>query len=123
MVSRCRFITSSYWSRCLRVSKLRASTDFCAASMRFETIFDSMATPFSIPRRCMSALTLSPAKMRIRSSSSERKKREEPGSPWRPARPRNWLSMRRDSWRSVPRMCRPPKETTSLCSFSTKGLM
>src|SRR5918912_1226700 len=32
MVSRCRFITSSYWRRCLRVSKLRASTDFCAAA-------------------------------------------------------------------------------------------
>ena len=33
--------------------------------------------------------------MRIRSSSSDRKKREAPGSPWRPARPRSWLSMRR----------------------------
>ena len=32
----------------------------------------------------------------------------EPGSPWRPERPRSWLSMRRDSWRSVPMMCRPP---------------
>jgi len=29
------------------------------------------------------------------------------GSPWRPERPRSWLSMRRDSWRSVPMMCRP----------------
>lgn len=26
-----------------------------------------------------------------------------PGSPWRPERPRSWLSMRRDSCRSVPR--------------------
>jgi hypothetical protein len=25
--------------------------------------------------------------------------------------------MRRDSWRSVPTMCRPPAATTSLCSF------
>ena len=25
-----------------------------------------------------------------------------PGSPWRPERPRSWLSMRRASWRSVP---------------------
>src|SRR5467141_4114233 len=77
MVSRCLFMTSSYSSRCLRVSKLRPSTDFCAAAIRFETIFDSMATPFSMPRRCMSALTLSPAKMRIRSSSSERKNRDD----------------------------------------------
>jgi len=28
---------------------------------------------------------------------------------------RNWLSMRRASWRSVPRMCSPPSATTSSC--------
>ena len=33
---------------------------------------------------------------------ADRKKRDSPGSPWRPERPRSWLSMRRDSWRSVP---------------------
>ena len=42
------------------------------------------------------------------SSSKETKKRELPGSPWRPERPRSWLSMRRASCRSVPMMCRPP---------------
>ena len=31
-----------------------------------------------------------------------------PGSPWRPERPRSWLSIRRLSCRSVPMMCRPP---------------
>ena len=41
---------------------------------------------FSLPNR------------RIRSSCMEMKNWEEPGSPWRPARPRSWLSMRRDSW-------------------------
>ena len=41
-------------------------------------------------------------KMRIRSSCSDRKNLEAPGSPWRPERPRSWLSMRRLSWRSVP---------------------
>ena len=30
-----------------------------------------------------------------------------PGSPWRPERPRSWRSMRRDSCRSVPMICRP----------------
>ena len=54
----------------------------------------------------------SPANRRIRSSSAERKKRVSPGSPWRPERPRSWLSMRRDSWRSVPRMKRPPASST-----------
>ena len=45
-----------------------------------------------------------------------KKNRDEPGSPWRPARPRSWLSMRRASCRSVPRMCKPPSATTSSCS-------
>jgi hypothetical protein len=43
-----------------------------SASIRLLTIFDSMATPSSIPSRCMIALTRSPANIRIRSSSSER---------------------------------------------------
>ena len=38
-----------------------------------------MGTPSVMPRRYISALTRSPPKMRSRSSSSERKKREEPG--------------------------------------------
>ena len=76
----------------------------------------SMGTPSSMPRRWSRVLTHSRAKMRMRSSSRERKKREAPGSPWRPARPRSWLSTRRDSWRSVPRMCRPPASTTDSCS-------
>ena len=33
--------------------------------------------------------------MRIRSSCSDRKNFERPGSPWRPERPLSWLSMRR----------------------------
>ena len=35
-----------------------------------------------------------------------------------PARPRSWLSIRRASWRSVPKMCRPPTAVTSSCSLS-----
>ena len=42
--------------------------------------------------------------------------RLSPGSPWRPERPRSWLSIRRDSWRSVPMMNRPPASST--CSRS-----
>ena len=34
--------------------------------------------------------------MRIRSSSSDRKNLDRPGSPWRPERPRSWLSIRRE---------------------------
>ena len=59
-----------------------------------------------------------PPKRRISSSSSETKKRDEPGSPWRPARPRSWLSMRRASWRSVPSTCSPPSSRTRRASRS-----
>ena len=72
MVSRCLFITSSYSSRCLRDSKFCASTAFCAASMRLEIRRDSMGTPSSMPSLCMMLEMRSPAKMRSRSSSSER---------------------------------------------------
>ena len=60
---------------------------------------DSMGTPSVMPRRYIRALTRSPPNTRIRSSSSERKKREEPGSPWRPARPRKLVV---DAARFVP---------------------
>jgi hypothetical protein len=82
----------------------------------------SMGTSSSIPSRSIRPVMRSAPKMRIRSSSSDRKKCELPGSPWRPARPRSWLSMRRDSWRSVPRMCKPPAASTSRRSASHWGL-
>ncbi len=77
--------------------------------MRLEISFDSIGTPSVMPSRNISGFTFSPPKIRIKSSSSDRKNRDEPGSPWRPARPRNWLSMRRASCRSVPGMCKLPK--------------
>mmetsp|Transcript_38121 Transcript_38121/g.107714 ORF Transcript_38121/g.107714 Transcript_38121/m.107714 type:complete len:211 (+) Transcript_38121:765-1397(+) len=67
-------------------------------------------------------LMRSPPKMRKRLSSRLRKYRVEPGSPWRPARPRSWLSMRRDSWRSVPTTCRPPSSTTFFFSSLVTAL-
>src|SRR5262249_40522442 len=81
---------------------------FWAAVIRRLTMALSMASPSFIPSRWSTADTHSPAKIRIRSSSSDRKNRLEPGSPCRPARPRSWLSMRRAPCRSVPRMCSPP---------------
>ena len=48
------------------------------------------------------------------------KKQESPGSPWRPARPRNWLSILRDSCRFVPRTSKPPRPIT--CSRSRSSL-
>ena len=99
------------------MSKLRASTLRWAFSMERVTILASMASPSGILSERITACRRSPAKILSSGSSKDRKKREEPGSPWRAARPRSWLSMRRDSWRSEPMMCRPPAATTSLCSF------
>ena len=52
---------------------------------------------------------------------SDRKNLEAPGSPWRPERPRSWLSMRRLSWRSVPMIKRPPAPATASCSRGHLG--
>ena len=76
--------------------------------MALETIGETIASPSSMPRRCMIELRRSLAKIRIKSSSRLRKNLDSPESPWRPERPRNWLSIRRDSWRSVPTTYRPP---------------
>jgi hypothetical protein len=68
----------------------------------------SSSCPSSRPTFSMT-LTIGPEpNKRMRSSSREMKKWEEPGSPWRAQRPRNWRSMRRASWRSVPMTWRPP---------------
>ena len=61
------------------MSKLRSSTFFWAPSIRRLTILLSMASPSCIPSRVSTAETHSPANLRIRSSSSDRKKRDEPG--------------------------------------------
>ena len=96
------FITLSYLSMFLRMSKLRAST-FCCAFSSALLIHGWMIASSSLrPSFCSMPSSLFDPKMRIRSSSSDRKNFERPGSPWRPERPRSWLSMRRDSWRSVP---------------------
>src|SRR5579883_2536909 len=57
-------------------------------------------------------------KMRMRSSSRETKNLEAPGSPWRPERPRNWLSIRRLSCRSLPITKRPPALITTCFAAS-----
>ena len=54
------------------MSKLRSSTFFWAASTRRDTMPLSMAWSSSMPRRVSMLATHSPAKMRIRSSCSDR---------------------------------------------------
>src|ERR1041384_3297864 len=65
MTSRCLFMTSSYSSRCLRISKLCASTFFCAFSMARVTRPCSIGTPSSMPSRSMMPWMRSAPKMRI----------------------------------------------------------
>ena len=66
------------------MSKLRASTFFCAFSITRVSRRFSIASPSSTPTRSHQSFTRSDSKMRSRSSSSERKNWLEPGSPWRP---------------------------------------
>ena len=72
-----------------------------------------ITSPSSWPKRSITRMILSELNKRIRSSSNDTKNWEEPGSPWRPARPLNWRSTRRESWRSVPIMAKPPAARTS----------
>ena len=102
MTLRWSFITSSNFSRFLRMSKLRASTFCCAFSSALLIQGWTIASSSLRPSFCSMPSMRSEPKMRIRSSCSDRKNFEWPGSPWRPERPRSWLSMRRLSWRSVP---------------------
>ncbi|GBU22696.1 hypothetical protein R80B4_02608 [Fibrobacteres bacterium R8-0-B4] len=98
------------------MSKLRPSTRFWAPAIELETHGWLIASPSGVPSLSITILILSAPNMRIRSSSIDRKNFDDPGSPWRPAPPRSWLSMRRLSWRSVPMMCRPPRLSTLSCS-------
>ncbi|KTF05590.1 hypothetical protein MGSAQ_002916 [marine sediment metagenome] len=73
--------TSSYFNRFLRASKSRLSTLPCAFSIDFDTILCSMASSSLRPMARIILTTRSPAKIRIKSSSSDKKKRDIPGSP------------------------------------------
>src|SRR5204863_27265 len=83
-------------------AKLCCSTRFWACPMERLSKGCSSSWPSSRPIFSMYLTIRSEPNSRIKSSSSEMKKCEEPGSPWRAQRPRNWRSMRRASWRSVP---------------------
>ena len=58
-------------------------------AMRRLTMPLSIRSPCLRPSFSISGFTQSRAKMRIRSSSKHRKNFVEPGSPWRPQRPRS----------------------------------
>ena len=109
-------MTLSNFRMFLRMSKLRASTFCCAFSSALLIQGWTIASSSLRPSLVSMPSSLSEPKMRIRSSSSDRKNLERPGSPWRPERPRSWLSMRRLSWRSVPSTNSPP--AFSAFSFS-----
>ena len=72
MTSRWRFITSSYFSTFLRISKLRASTWLCALWIARLTILDSSGTSSGIPARDSRFSAMPELNSRIRSSVSER---------------------------------------------------
>ena len=71
MTLRWSFITSSYLRICLRMSKLRASTFFCAFSSDLFIQGCVIASPSCRPSVCSMLSMRSEPKMRIRSSSSD----------------------------------------------------
>jgi hypothetical protein len=83
------------------MSKFCPSTLACAPLEDLLTHGWTMASPSFIPSLPSTESSRSDPKMRMRSSSSDRKNEDRPGSPCRPDRPRSWLSMRRLSCRSV----------------------
>ena len=72
MTLRWSFITSSYLRICLRMSKLRASTFFCAISSDLFIHGWVIASPSCRPSVFKTLSMRSEPKMRIRSSSSDR---------------------------------------------------
>mmetsp|Transcript_61217 Transcript_61217/g.120104 ORF Transcript_61217/g.120104 Transcript_61217/m.120104 type:complete len:328 (-) Transcript_61217:1152-2135(-) len=80
------------------------------------TIFASSGTSSETRKLSSTFVILSAPNVLSMGSSRLRKKRLLPGSPWRPERPRSWLSMRLDSCLSVPTTYKPPNFRTS--SFS-----
>src|SRR3989304_1835958 len=79
MTVRCLFITSSYSSRCFRMSKLWASTFFWAFSTALLMRLCSIGSPSSIPSFDMIGAIRSDPKIRSRASSRGREKRHLPG--------------------------------------------
>ena len=89
--------------------EVAASTFCCAFSSALLIQGWTIASPSLRPRRCsMPSMRSEPKIGASGRRRGYRKNLERPGSPWRPERPRSWLSMRRLSCRSVPMMNRPP---------------
>ena len=72
MTVRCRFITSSYFSTFLRISKFCCSTWVCADLIARETNLGSIGTSSGMLSRVIIVSTVPPLKRLIRSSPSER---------------------------------------------------
>ena len=72
MTMRCVFMTSSYLRTFFRATKFCSSTFFCAPSIWFERIFDSIGWSSGILKRFMMLWIRSPANRRTRSSWPER---------------------------------------------------
>ena len=91
------------------MSKLWPSTLVCALSIDLEMIPCSIGVSSSMPSRpIMPADPVGAEAAHELVVEGDDRSAIEPGSPWRPERPRSWLSIRRASCRSVPMMCRPP---------------
>ena len=121
ITSRWRLRTSSYSNKCFLISKLCPSTFFWAPSNILVIIFCSIGISSGTFNLSITPFILSPAKIRIKSSSVETKNWVSPGSPWRAERPLNWLSILLDSCLSVPNTNNPPARSTVFIFSPFKG--
>ena len=99
------FSTSSYFREVLADFEVARSTFCCAFSSALLIQGWTMASPCpsAQPRQhAVDALGAEDAHQIVLAATG--RTWNAPGSPWRPERPRSWLSMRRLSWRSVPTM-------------------
>ena len=114
-------MTSSNSSTFFLTWKLRLSTVFCACSMAPESILCSIGVSSSTFSASIMPMIRSLPNNLMISSLSERKNLLSPGSPCLPDLPRSWLSIRLDSWRSVPSMKSPPTAFTASASSGVES--
>mmetsp|Transcript_3616 Transcript_3616/g.11192 ORF Transcript_3616/g.11192 Transcript_3616/m.11192 type:complete len:231 (+) Transcript_3616:192-884(+) len=95
--------TSSNFRTLVRCSALTSSTFFWILVSASVMALASTGRSSPTLRFFMRPAIRSPPNVRNIGSRTDTKNRDAPASPWRPDRPRNWSSMRTDSWRSVPR--------------------
>mmetsp|Transcript_69244 Transcript_69244/g.129272 ORF Transcript_69244/g.129272 Transcript_69244/m.129272 type:complete len:203 (+) Transcript_69244:692-1300(+) len=122
MSSRCLEMTLSNSNNVVLDFLKKSSAACCTRSRVSVTMLLSSGISSPNRKRSMRPSIRCAPKTLNTSSCNDKKKREVPGSPCLPARPLNWLSIRRDSWRHVPSTYSPPAFSTASLSSAKASL-